>query len=92
MFINDLTGSELIDNYVYVDERGCRDYISADNETTVFETEDILDNGILYFKIMYIVYEEHIEQLEKENEELEKEVLILRRRLAYYKTVVEENE
>jgi cell division septum initiation protein DivIVA len=41
---------------------------------------------------MYIVYEEHIEQLEKENEELEKEVLILRRRLAYYKTVVEENE
>ena len=43
MFINDLTGSELIDNYVYVDERGCRDYISADNETTVFETEDILE-------------------------------------------------
>ena len=41
---------------------------------------------------MYIVYEEHIEQLEKENEELEKEVLILRRRLAYYRTVVEENE
>ena len=41
---------------------------------------------------MYIVYEEHIEQLEKENEELEKEVLILRRRLAYYKTVLEENE
>jgi len=41
---------------------------------------------------MYIVYEEHIEQLEKENEELEKEVLILRRRLAYYKTVVEEKE
>ena len=43
MFINDLTGSELIDNHVYVDERGCRDYISADNETTVFETEDILE-------------------------------------------------
>ena len=43
MFINDLTGSELIDNYVYVDERGCRDYISADNETTVFETEDSLE-------------------------------------------------
>ena len=37
---------------------------------------------------MYIVYEEHIEQLEKENEELEKEVLILRRRLDYYKAVV----
>jgi|TARA_B100001559_G_scaffold129671_1_gene109036 hypothetical protein len=41
---------------------------------------------------MYIVYEEHIEQLEKENEELEKKVLILSRKLEYYKTVVEENE
>ncbi len=41
---------------------------------------------------MYIVYEEHIEQLEKENEELEKKVLILRRRLEYYKAVVEEKE
>jgi|TARA_B100001758_G_scaffold243163_1_gene252532 cell division septum initiation protein DivIVA len=38
---------------------------------------------------MYIVYEEHIEQLEKENEELEKKVLILRRKVEYYKTVVE---
>ena len=38
---------------------------------------------------MYIVYEEHIEQLEKEHEELEKKVLILSRRLEYYKTVVE---
>ena len=41
---------------------------------------------------MYIVYEEHIEQLEKENEELEKKVLILRKRLEYYKAVVEETE
>ena len=41
---------------------------------------------------MYIVYEEHIEQLEKENEELEKKVLILRRRLEYYKTIVEVDE
>ena len=41
---------------------------------------------------MYIVYEEHIEQLERENEELEKKVLILRKRLEYYKTVVEEKE
>ena len=39
---------------------------------------------------MYIVYEEHIEQLEKENEELEKKVLILRRKLEYYKAVVQE--
>ena len=41
---------------------------------------------------MYIVYEEHIEQLEKENEELERKFLILRRRLEYYKAVVEEKE
>ena len=41
---------------------------------------------------MYIVYEEPIEQLEKENEELEKEVLILRRRLDYYKAVVREKD
>jgi len=34
---------------------------------------------------MYIVYEEHIELLEKENKELEQEVLLLRRRLEYYK-------
>tara|TARA_R100001463_G_scaffold43843_1_gene91335 strand:+ start:92 stop:217 length:126 start_codon:yes stop_codon:yes gene_type:complete len=39
---------------------------------------------------MYIVYEEHIEQLEKENEELERKVLILRRKLEYYKAVVQE--
>ena len=39
---------------------------------------------------MYIVYEEHIEQLEKENEELERKVLILRRKLEYYKAVVRE--
>ena len=41
---------------------------------------------------MYIVYEEHIEQLEEENEELEKKVLILNRRLEYYKSVVKEKE
>ena len=41
---------------------------------------------------MYIVYEEHIEQLERENEELEKKVLILRKRLEYYKAVVEEKD
>ncbi len=41
---------------------------------------------------MYIVYEEHIEQLERENEELEKKVLFLRKRLEYYKAAVEEKE
>ena len=32
---------------------------------------------------MYIVYEEHIEQLELENEELKREVLILKKKLDY---------
>jgi hypothetical protein len=32
---------------------------------------------------MYIVYEEHIEQLELENEELKKEVLFLKKKLDY---------
>ena len=41
---------------------------------------------------MYIVYEEHIEQLEEENNELQKEVVALRRRLRYYKTMVEVEE
>jgi len=39
---------------------------------------------------MYIVYEEHIEQLEEENDELQKEVIALRRRIKYYKDVIEE--
>jgi len=34
---------------------------------------------------MYIVYEEHIETLEIENEELKQELLTLRQRLKYYK-------
>lgn len=41
---------------------------------------------------MYIVYEEHIEQLEEENADLKQEVLILRQRLQYYKEVIEEDE
>jgi len=32
---------------------------------------------------MYIVYEEHIEQLELENEELKREVLFLKNKLDY---------
>jgi len=34
---------------------------------------------------MYIVYEEHIETLQTENEELKQELLTLRQRLKYYK-------
>ena len=35
---------------------------------------------------MYVVYEEHIETLEAENEELKQELLILKQRLKYYRT------
>jgi hypothetical protein len=39
-----------------------------------------------------IIYQDHIEVLEEENAELQKEVVILRKRLAYYKSIVEEEE
>ena len=39
-----------------------------------------------------IIYQDHIEILEEENAELLKEVKVLRRRLAYYQSVVEEEE
>ena len=39
-----------------------------------------------------IIYQDHIEVLEEENAQLLKEVKILRRRLAYYKTIVEQEE
>jgi hypothetical protein len=39
-----------------------------------------------------IIYQDHIEVLEEENAELQKEVLILRRKLEYYKTIVEQEE
>ena len=41
--IQDQTGKEWLDEHVYVDERGCKDYISADKKTAVWATEDILD-------------------------------------------------
>ncbi len=41
---------------------------------------------------MYVVYEEHIEQLEEENAELKQQVLVLQKRLQYYKFVVKEEE
>ena len=37
---------------------------------------------------MYIVYEDHIEKLEEENEDLKQEVLLLRQRLRYYSKVL----
>ena len=39
-----------------------------------------------------IIYQDHIEVLEEEKAELQKEVLILRRKLEYYKTIVEKEE
>tara|TARA_R100001594_G_scaffold136732_1_gene179257 strand:+ start:146 stop:274 length:129 start_codon:yes stop_codon:yes gene_type:complete len=39
-----------------------------------------------------IIYQDHIEILEEENAELQKEVLFLRERLAYYQSILEEDE
>ena len=39
-----------------------------------------------------IIYQDHIEILEEENAELQKEVMFLRRQVEYYKTIVEEEE
>ncbi len=36
---------------------------------------------------MYIVYEEHIQTLEEENEELKQEILFLRQRLKYFNAI-----
>jgi hypothetical protein len=33
---------DTIDEYFYVDERGYRDYVSADNETNVINTKSIV--------------------------------------------------
>lgn len=39
----ELNDDDTIDEFFYVDERGYRDYVSADNETKVFKSEAILD-------------------------------------------------
>ena len=39
-----------------------------------------------------IIYQDHIEILEEENAQLQKEVMFLRRSLDYYKTIVEVDE
>lgn len=33
---------DIIDEFFYVDERGFRDYISADNKTNVIKTKDVV--------------------------------------------------
>ena len=39
-----------------------------------------------------IIYQDHIEILEEENEQLLQEVMMLRRKLKYYQTIVEGEE
>ena len=41
---------------------------------------------------MYIVYEEHIEQLEEENEDLKQEIVILRQRLKYFRAIEDKED
>ena len=48
-----------------------------------------LENDVLRLEQMNILYEQEIAELTTEKEELKKEVTVLRRRLEYYKSVVE---
>ena len=51
-----------------------------------------LENDVLRLEQMIILYEQEIQELKTEKKELELEVTVLRRRLEYYKSVVEEEE
>jgi len=51
-----------------------------------------LENDVLRLEQMIILYEKEIAELTTEREELKKEVILLQRRLDYYKTIVEESE
>jgi len=51
-----------------------------------------LENDVLRLEQMIILYEQEIAELTTEREELKKEVTLLRRRLEYYKTIVEVEE
>ena len=51
-----------------------------------------LENDVLRLEQMIILYEQEIAELTTEKEELKKEVTVLRRRLEYYKSVVEVEE
>lgn len=39
----ELNDNDTIDEYFYIDERGFRDYATADNETKVFKSTAVLD-------------------------------------------------
>ncbi len=51
-----------------------------------------LENDVLRLEQMIILYEQEIQELTTEKEELKKEVTILRQRLEYYQSIVEEEE
>ena len=51
-----------------------------------------LENDVLRLEQMIILYEQEIAELTTEKEELKKEVIILRKRLEYYQSIVEEDK
>ena len=51
-----------------------------------------LENDVLRLEQMIILYEQEIAELKTEKEQLKEEVTLLRRRLEYYKTIVEVDE
>ena len=51
-----------------------------------------LENDVLRLEQMIILYEQEIAELTTEKEQLKEEVILLQRRLKYYKTIVEEDE
>ena len=51
-----------------------------------------LENDVLRLEQMIILYEQEIQELKTEKKELEMEVTLLRQRLKYYTSEVEEEE
>ena len=51
-----------------------------------------LENDVLRLEQMIILYEQEIQVLKSEREELLEQVTTLQRKLKYYKTIVEEEE
>ena len=51
-----------------------------------------LENDVLRLEQMITIYEQEIAELTTEKEKLKEEVTLLRRRLKYYKTIVEVRE
>ena len=51
-----------------------------------------LENDVLRLEQMITIYEQEIAELTTEKEKLKEEVILLRRRLKYYKTIVEVDE